>query len=86
MRQKRFNATKDISAELKIIENEIELLESRKAKFENTLNDENLYSNPEEIKNVTIEYEEVKTKLKSSYSKWDELSEKLEAIESEFDL
>ena len=50
------------------------------------LNDESLYSNPLKIKEVTANYDNTKTDLKIAYEQWDLLTEKLEAIEAEFNL
>ena len=72
--------------DLNRIESQIENLEEKKAEFENLLNDESLYSNPSKIKEVTANYDATKTDLKIAYEQWDLLTEKLEAIEAEFNL
>ena len=86
MRQKKFKATKSLTEDLSKVELQIEELESRKEELEIKLNDENLYNDPAKIKEVTIDYEKAKSTLAKLYSQWDEMSEKLEAIESEFKL
>ncbi|MBL1211710.1 MAG: ABC-F family ATP-binding cassette domain-containing protein [Ignavibacteriae bacterium] len=86
LRQKKFKATKTLTDDLNKAELKIEELELRKSELEVLLNDENLYNDSEKIKQVTTEYETVKSELQQLYSQWDEMSEKLEAIESEFKL
>jgi ATP-binding cassette subfamily F protein 3 len=86
IRQKKFKTTKSLVDDLNKIESRIENLESKKIELEKILTDQTLYSKPAKLKEVTVEYENVKIELLDIYSKWDTLSEKLESIENNFKL
>lgn len=81
LRQKRYNATKDILGLISKLEKEIELFEEKKSQLEDDLASPEVYSNPTLIKEKKAEYESVKKELDSKYSAWTENNEKLETIE-----
>jgi ATP-binding cassette, subfamily F, member 3 len=84
-RQKKFIATKDILKEISVVESEIEKLEKKLKEIELVLADPSLYSKGEEAKEKTLEFRNIKTVLDNKISRWTELSDKLAAIESQFD-
>ena len=84
LRQKRYIATKDIVSEINKVESEIDSLEKREKELEEILADPNIYSDANNAKNFTQEFNEVKSSLEDNLAKWEKLSEKLSEIEEQF--
>lgn len=84
LRQKRYRATKKIISDIEVIEKNIEELEDLKKELELKLSNAEIFSKPDQAKEVNQKYETVKSDLDKSTHLWAELSEKLEEIEKEF--
>ncbi len=85
LRQKKYNATKDLIAKIEEYEMKIEELESQKSILENELGKEEVFSNHALSKEKNQQYENTKTDLEEAYSHWTELTTKLEEIENSFE-
>jgi len=85
LRQKRYQATKEIISEIEVIEEKIERMENFKKELELKLSDSDIFSKPQQAKEVNLKYETVKSDLDKLTHIWTELSEKLEEIESQFE-
>ncbi len=84
-RQKKFNATKDITKKISQIEHEIETLEKKEKELEAILADPATYNNPQAAKEKNLEFINVKENLESCLSNWSKYSEELSEIEKQFD-
>jgi ATP-binding cassette, subfamily F, member 3 len=85
LRQQRFNETKPLSKELEKTEREIHELEEIVAGLEKKLMDEELYSKPDEIREINHEYTEAKERLGELYRTWERLSTELDRINRKYD-
>ncbi len=86
LRQKRFQATKDIKAKISTVEEKIHSLEEKIKKCETDLTKEEVYSIPEKAKSVRLEYNKAKEELELKLETWTELNIQLEEIEEEFEM
>lgn len=86
LRNKRYNATKDLMNEISKIETSISELESKKEDFEKRMNDEKTFENPTLIKETTLGYKETSSQLETLYKKWEEKNLYLEELNKEFSL
>jgi ATP-binding cassette subfamily F protein 3 len=84
LRQKRYQATKDILKKVNIIEKKIETLELKQKELETMLADPSVYSNPKELKERNHEYLQTKTKLDITINEWEKYSVELHNIEKQF--
>ena len=66
--------------DLVAIEQKIDLLEARKAQYEATLCDPQVYKEPVKIKNINLELKNITAELESSYNVWTELHARLEHL------
>ncbi len=71
---------KPIADELKAVEERIAALESEKALNEVLLCSPDIIKNPQKLRALSQELKSAEVELKQLYSRWDELSERLEAI------
>ena len=83
-RQKKYLATKDLLKKINGLEEKIDRLEMKEKELEKNLADEKLYSDPNLLKEMTSDYNQVKTELENTIEKWQYLSEELVKIESQF--
>ncbi len=72
-----------IKKKLEAVEKDIEKNELRKAEIEDLMAQTDFYDDNEQVKNVTLEYEEIKKTLTDLMYKWEEYSMRIEAIEQE---
>ncbi len=86
IRQKKYNATKDLRKRLEKVETEISKLEDLKKQLEAELSSEKVFSNPQLAKEKNLEYEKSKNQLELTYDEWTNISNEIELIEKEFDL
>ncbi len=86
LRQKKFRATKNLKERIEKLENEIETLEEKIAFLQNEMTKEEVYSNPQKMKEVQTNFKNSKETLNAALTEWTELSEQLEKIEKEFDV
>ncbi|MEI7811593.1 MAG: ABC transporter C-terminal domain-containing protein, partial [Ignavibacteria bacterium] len=84
LRQKRYAVTRDIVKDVQKLEEQIELLESKKKKIEDELATPEVYSSPVLARDKHTEYAALKESLEEMYFKWTELTEKLEELEKQF--
>lgn len=74
---------KPLKKRLTEIEQEIETMEERKEEIETKMADSTFYDDAEKVKEVSLEYEELKTALAETLNKWEEIAGRIEFIESE---
>lgn len=68
---------------LQKLENEIEEYENRKDQIEEMMAQPDFYDDSEKVKEVSLEYEEIKQNLNESFNKWEEIAGRIEFIEEE---
>jgi ATP-binding cassette, subfamily F, member 3 len=61
-------------------EAELHKLENRKIEIESLLSDPDFYKKGEEAKSISAEYKNVQSSIEQTYTRWSELTEKLDAI------
>lgn len=74
-----------IKKRLEKTENEIEAKESRKEEIEIMMADPDFYNDSERVKEVSLEYEALKSRLADLLNKWEDLAGRIEFAEAEFD-
>ncbi len=74
---------KPIKKKLQKVEQEIESSELRKAEIEELMAQTDFYEDNDKVKEVTLEYEELKKSLVELMYKWEEYSMRIEAVEEE---
>jgi len=84
-RQAKYNATRDLINEITQLEKKIELLEEKKGSLENTLTDPETYNDPKKAFSLNKEFKTISEELSGVMSKWENLSEELINIESQFE-
>jgi len=83
-RQQKLADTKNLKEEITVLEKKIQDYEADKSRLEVELSGTDVYQNPEIAKTKTIEYDEVKRNLDTTYASWTEKTIELENIESQF--
>ena len=84
-RQVKYNATKDLISEIALLEKKIEELEEKERNLENTLAKPEIYNDPKKALASNKEFQLIKEELSGVTTKWEDLSEELITIESQFD-
>ncbi|MCH7772841.1 MAG: ABC transporter ATP-binding protein, partial [Bacteroidetes bacterium] len=84
-RQAKYNATKDLISEIALLEKKIEDLEEKEKKLEITLAKPETYNDPKKAFSSNEEFKIIKEELSGVTTKWEELSEELVNIESQFE-
>ncbi len=84
LRQKKYDASKDIIKKINELEIKIESLEKREKELEKILADQKTYINQEIARDRAIEFKEVKKIIEETISEWGKLSERLMLIEKQF--
>ncbi|MCH8032239.1 MAG: ABC-F family ATP-binding cassette domain-containing protein [Bacteroidetes bacterium] len=84
-RQAKYNATKDLISEIALLEKKIEDLEEKEKKIEITLAKPETYNDPKKAFSSNEEFKIIKEELSGVTTKWEELSEALVNIESQFE-
>jgi len=84
-RQAKYNATKDLISEIALLEKKIEDLEEKEKKIEITLAKPETYNDPKKAFSSNEEFKIIKEELSRVTTKWEELSEELLNIESQFE-
>ena len=84
-RQTKYNATKDLISEIALLEKKIEDLEEKEKKIEVTLAKPETYNDPKKAFSSNEKCKIIKEELSGVTTKWEELSEELANIESQFD-
>ncbi len=76
---------KPLKKRINLIEKEIEAMELRKEEIEQVMADPGFYDDPDRVKEVSMEYEEIKTGLTENMAKWEEIAGRIEYIEESYD-
>jgi len=84
-RQAKYNATKDLISEIELLEKKIEELEEKEQKLETTLAKPEIYNDAKKAFASNKEFQLIKEELSGVTTKWEDLSEELITIESQFD-
>src|SRR5690625_4544441 len=74
-----------IKKRLEKTENEIEAKESRKEEIEIMMADPDFYNDSERVKEVSLEYEALKSRLADLLNEWEDLAGRSEFAEAECD-
>jgi ATP-binding cassette subfamily F protein 3 len=92
--QRRFEAekrntlsrkVKPLKKRLQEFENDIEELEERKMEIEELMADPGFYDDEDRVKEISLEYESVKSVSAEKMEKWEEIAGRIEHIENSFD-
>ncbi len=75
-----------IKQKLEKVESEIETNELRKAEIEELMAQTDFYDDNDKVKEVTLEYEEIKKKLTDLMYQWEDYAGRIEAAETELEL
>lgn len=73
---------KPLKNRLDEVEKLIEKFEERKSEIEAVMADQAFYDDPDNVKKVSLEYEEIKNQLAEHLNKWEEIAGRIEFIES----
>ena len=84
-RQAKYNATKDLISEIALLEKKIEELEEKERNLENALTKPEIYNDPKKAFASNKEFQIIKEELSGVTTKWEDLSEELINIESQFE-
>lgn len=84
LRQKKYSATKDLVKQISDLEKKISELEKNQKQLELNLTDPEIYSNAEQLKETTRNFNNAKNELEKVLYKWEKLNEELVRIESQF--
>jgi ATP-binding cassette subfamily F protein 3 len=76
---------KPLKKRLTEIEQMIEEKEIRKDEIEQIMADPSFYDDDENLKKISMEYEEIKSDLTDALSKWEEIAGRIEFIEQDYD-
>jgi ATP-binding cassette subfamily F protein 3 len=71
---------KSLEKQLKKVEEELESLQANKTRLENEMTKQEVYSNPEKIKQAKKELEEVTGKINSANASWEEVATKIDKL------
>ena len=84
LRQKKYNATKEISKKIQAIEQKIDVLEAKEDELKKLLSDSSIYNNHKTAVEKTTEYNDVQKELEKCLIEWENLSKQLHEIEQQF--
>ena len=76
---------KPLKKSLKTLEKDIETYESRIAEIEEMMAKPDFYDDADRVKEISIEYEELKSSLNDAFGKWEEIAGRIEYIEQDYD-
>jgi ATP-binding cassette, subfamily F, member 3 len=81
-RRERAKTVRPLKKRLTEIEKEIENKEQRKSEIELMMSSTDFYDDGEKVKQVSMEYDSIKSDLSESYNKWEEVAARLEFAEN----
>ena len=84
MRNALSKKVKPLKKRLEEIEGGIEKMEQRKTEIEALMADSGFYEDSDKVKEISIEYEEIKNKLAEFLNKWEDVAGRIEFIEEEW--
>ncbi len=76
---------KPLKSRLKEIEKGIDEMETRQAEIETEMANSDFYDDSERVKEVSLEYEKIKTDIADLLNKWEEIAGRIEYVENEYD-
>jgi ATP-binding cassette subfamily F protein 3 len=76
---------KPLKKRLNELEKEIEASESRIAEIEEMMAKPDFYDDSEQVKEISMEYEELKSTLADAFGKWEEIAGRIEFIEQDYE-
>ncbi len=80
-RNERHRKIKPYKQKLEPIEDRIEEMERRKEEIESLMQENDFYDDPEQVQEVSREYDDLKEQLNKAYSQWESIAEKISEIE-----
>ncbi|MDZ7718260.1 MAG: ABC-F family ATP-binding cassette domain-containing protein [Balneolaceae bacterium] len=84
-RQALSKKLKPLKKRLETIESKVETMEERKAEIEEIMAQPDFYDDSDEVKEISLEYETIKTDLTDLMHKWEEIAGRIEFVESEYE-
>lgn len=84
IRNKKYQATKDLYKEIQKLEDQISELENEQKQLHNKMNNDSLYSDPSAIKDISIRLKEIEKELEKLYQHWEEKNQKVEEVLKQF--
>ncbi|MGM0506603.1 MAG: ABC-F family ATP-binding cassette domain-containing protein [Bacteroidota bacterium] len=82
-RKAESNTVGPLRKRLSKLEKTIQKKESRKDEIEEVMAQRDFYDDPERVKSVSLEYEELRQELGDHYSKWEELAGRIDFLQKE---
>ncbi|MBN2731202.1 MAG: ABC-F family ATP-binding cassette domain-containing protein [Balneolaceae bacterium] len=83
-RQEKYKKLKPYQSDFEKHETKIEKLEERKSNIEASMAEPDFYDDSDRVQKMSQEYDKLKGELVEVYAKWEELAEKISAIEEKF--
>ncbi len=84
-RQALSKKLKPLKKRLETIESDVETKEARKAEIEELMAQPDFYDDSDEVKEISLEYESIKTDLVELMHKWEEIAGRIEFVENEYE-
>jgi len=84
LRQRKYNATKDLMIKVQILEKKIAELEKKEKELERDLALPGTYTNPETARGKNLEFRNIKAELEQTIDEWGKISDELNRIEQQF--
>ena len=76
---------KPLKKRLNTLEKDIETYETRIAEIEEMMAQSDFYDDADRVKEISMEYDELKNSLNQAFGKWEEIAGRIEFIEEEYD-
>lgn len=83
-RQRKYEQLKPLKKQIDPLEADIEQMELRKDEIEELMAESDFYNDEQQVKKISLEYEELKSRLEKVYAEWEELAMQMTKIEEEF--
>lgn len=84
-RQALSKKLKPLKKRLETIESDVETKEARKSEIEELMAQPDFYDDSDEVKEISLEYESIKTELVELMHKWEEIAGRIEFVENEYE-
>jgi len=76
---------KPLKKRITALEKEIEQTEARISEIEEMMAQSDFYDDADRVKDISMEYDELKSSLNQAFGKWEEIAGRIEFIEQEYD-
>jgi len=76
---------KPLKKRITALEKEIEQTEARISEIEEMMAQSDFYDDADQVKNISMEYDELKSSLNQAFGKWEEIAGRIEFIEQDYD-